>query len=133
MKKTIEVIKEDGRDLCLVPLGREGRKGTAKIWKDDLEFLFRLGLSPSWGTVLGAYVTAAARLAHGQHVMVARVLMDAGVGQSIRYLDGDRSNLRRENIQVVTGSGIRRDRDYLRVQQNKNLLRTSVAFIEGTV
>ena len=69
----------------------------------------------------------------GAHVLVARVLLDAGVGQSGRYLDGDKSNLRSENLCLAVGSGTRRDRYYLRDCTTKHRLRTSMQLIERGV
>ena len=45
-----------------------------------------------------------------------RVLLDAGAGESVKYLDGNKLNLRRENLALKKGKlGLRRDREYLRL------------------
>ena len=47
--------------------------------------------------------------------MVARVIMDAGKGEGVRYQDSDKLNLRRDNLYLVADAkAIRRDRDFIR-------------------
>ena len=97
----------------MVPLGRKGANEVA-IWEDDYNFVRRLGLSGNWTKLLNNHVIATAPKASGNHVLVARVLLDAKAGQSVRYLDGNPLNLRRENLQLIErGGSIRRDRDFL--------------------
>ena len=97
----------------MVPLGRKGAIEAA-IWEDDYNFVRSLGLSGNWTKLLNKHVVATAPKASGNHVLVARVLLDAKAGQSIRYFDGNPLNLRRENLQLIARAGsIRRDRDFL--------------------
>lgn len=112
--RTIIHVDHDGRELALVPLGRWGTKGHAVIYADDLAMLEGLGLSLVWNrNSLSGTVFAPAPRASGGNVQVARVLLDLGEGHIVRYLNGDPTDLRRENLCVSDGNAIRRDRDFL--------------------
>jgi len=112
--RTITHVTHGGRELALVPLGRWASKGHAVIYTDDLTMLENLGLSLVWNrNSLSGTVFAPAAKASGGNVQVARVLLDLGEGQIVRYLNGDPTDLRRENLSVVDGNAVRRDRDFL--------------------
>ncbi len=116
MKRTNEVqFETEHRELALVPLDNEGRNH-AVMYKEDYVYLTELlGLSCTWRMHPNGYVMAPAYLAKGGSVTVARVLMDTGAGETIRYMDGDKLNLRRDNLYVIEGgNSTRRDRDCLR-------------------
>lgn len=114
--RPIETVQEGDRLIALVPLGRSDLK--AEMWRDDYDFLVKLGLSPNWSSyrnVTGNYVTASAVDTPSKHVLVARVLMDAGAGQVVRYADGNPLNLRRGNLRLVAnGKGKTRARDFVK-------------------
>ena len=111
--RKVELLTEEGRVIARVPLGPKSEV-FAEILHEDYLFLLKLGVSANWNKLPLGYVTAAAYKASGGHVMVARVLLDAGAGENVSYKDGNRLNLRRENLSLVkTGIGIRRDRDLL--------------------
>lgn len=115
---------EDG-DIVIVPLGRQGSKH-AFIDKADYDYLMKLGLSTAWHESAGGYVAAVAHRARGNLINVARVLLNAGIGQYVRYVDGDPRNLRRSNLKLLKGGwAIRRDRAYLtppeRQRKNRRL------------
>lgn len=114
----------EGGKLILVPLGRD-TKAYAMIERGDYAFLVRLGLSPNWNLSAKGYPTAGATRATGGRVSVARVLMDAGPGQTVRYRDSNPRNLRRENLELVKGGhALRRDREHLTpesIQRSKKL------------
>ena len=100
-------------ELVQVPLGRTG-SAFATLYKSDFEYLLSIGLSKSWNTYPNGIVTAPAYRAKGSQVTVARVLLDADIGENVQYVDGDRLNLRRENLRLVNGGwATRRDRDFL--------------------
>lgn len=100
--------------VVVVPLGPNGSKGSASIEADDLQFLLKLGLSPTWNLSPNGHVTASAHRAPGGRVTVSRVLLDAGAKQTVRPIDGNPANLTRSNLQLVEGgSAVRRDRDFL--------------------
>ncbi|WP_296201619.1 hypothetical protein [uncultured Hyphomicrobium sp.] len=115
--RPIEQVQEGGRLVAKVQLGRDPSL-KAEIYQDDLEFLEKLGLSLNWTALKmsGAiYVTANAKNTAGGKVLVARVLLDAGPGQMIRYADKNPLNLRRENLRIVTSAkAIQRARDSIR-------------------
>jgi hypothetical protein len=105
--RPIEVADEGGRALARVPLGRNNKyepQRYVEIWKDDFDFLVKLGLSPNWACYRvkdNRYVTAATRNIERSRALVARVLLDANAGEIIRYVDGNTLNLRRENLRLV--------------------------------
>jgi hypothetical protein len=101
----------DGRAVVAVPLANEA--GTAIVDAGDYDRLEALGLSPSW-YLNGAdrsrcYVRAAINDGRGNNVAVARIIVDAGPGQIVRYRDGDTTNLRRDNLLVRRGQSKRTD------------------------
>lgn len=101
--RPITTVQEGTREVARVPLGRNASLH-AEIYRDDFDFLVKLGLSPNWSSyknVTGNYVTASAVDTPSKHVLVARVLMDAGAGQVVRYADGNPLNMRRENLRLV--------------------------------
>lgn len=108
---------EDGGGLraALVPLGRASSKGVAIIEEEDLALLQELGLSLAWNrNPTTGVVVAPAGAASGNRVQVARVLLDLGPGENVRYLSGDPTDLRRSNLEVnPEGWAIRRDRDFI--------------------
>lgn len=100
--------------VIAIPLGPNGSKGVAHIERDDWMFLLKLGLSPNWYLSPSGHPTVAAHRAKGGRVTVSRVLLDAGPRQTVRFVDGNPRNLRRENLQLCdNGSATRRDRDFL--------------------
>jgi len=107
------LVGDEIDNIALVPVDCRGEQ-FATINKDDLEYLLKLGLSPTWNVLRGGYVYAVAHRATGGHVSVARVLLDAGPGQHVIYLDGNKLNLRRSNLCLSNqGWSTRRDRDFL--------------------
>lgn len=99
-------------NLYLVPLGRKA-KTAAIIYCEDYELLMSLGLSPHWNDARNGYVSAPCTKSPTKIVNVARVIMDAGPDQNVTFLDGKKHNLRRENLELVSGWAETRDRDYL--------------------
>lgn len=104
--RPIEIVDVGGRLLARVPLGRHNKYAPQRyveIWKDDYDFLVKLGLSPNWAgyrTKSGFYVSAAAHNATNR-VLIARVLLDASQGERVAYIDGNSLNLRRENLRLT--------------------------------
>ena len=104
--------------IVRVPLGRSHDK-FAEIEQEDFDFLIKLGVSPNWNRLAPRdYVTASAKAASGSHIQIARVLLNAGPGEGIKYGDGNPLNLRRENLKVAENKGcIRRDRDFVKSER----------------
>lgn len=100
----------DGAPIAVIPLANGG---TAKMLAADWQKWSRLGLPTRWTlnpTGHGrAYVRAARTRASGCLITPARVLLDAGRAQIVRYRDGDTSNLRRDNLYLASGPAKRRD------------------------
>lgn len=122
------IVDENGKEVLLISVGRAVKK-VAYIYKDDFDFLMRLGITDSWTVVADCYVvcngrrhtkTPAVHLKKGEcsgagrKLIVARLLKDCGVGQAIRYKDKNPLNLRRDNLTIVADKrGMRRDRDFI--------------------
>jgi len=117
LRRNVETVIENERELVRSSLNGNGNK-IVEIWKDDYDFLInKLKLNPNWVTsnaeknnVLAFSITKSNR------VSVARCLLDADVGQIVRYKDGNPLNLRRENLLLMDGdkrAGKRRDRNFI--------------------
>jgi hypothetical protein len=105
-----QTLDTDGQPIVVIPLASGG---TAKIlqadwqnWIDDGRSTY-LTLNDN-GTGC-AYVRCPHPTASGSLVTVARVLMGARRGQNVKYRDGDRTNLRRDNLYLVGGPAKRHD------------------------
>jgi hypothetical protein len=112
----IKIATDENRNkIALIPLNR-GKWGYAIINFEDLQFLQELGLSFCWSKLPRVgYITAPAFYAPGFRLSPARVLMDAGPRQVVRYRNGDVTDLRKANLFVEEGgSAKRRDREHLR-------------------
>lgn len=123
------IVHDDG--LAYVSLGTRGEKGVAVIAEADLAMLESLGLSLRWNRHprTGA-VFAPAGKASGSNVLVARVLLDAGKGENVRFKNGDPTDLRRDNLILdKTGYATRRDRDYLTPAQDRRAWGPSVEHV----
>lgn len=123
MQKTIKFETDSiGQSIAILPLGPEGNKGNAILCRDDLLFLHSLGLSIKWNRLSKiGYVTAPCAFVRGGHLLPARVLLNAGPRQTVRYKDGDPTNLRRSNLSLEEGGWAkRRDRDYLRPERRRS-------------
>lgn len=114
--KRIETsLDENNRPIVRVPLGKNGSKGYATLYLQDFERLMELGLSTAWNLVGKGYVTATCSTAPGNSVQVARVLLDAGAYEQVRYCNGDKTDLRTNNIlKFFTGAAKRRDAEYVK-------------------
>ncbi len=112
--RPIELKKEDGRLLALVPLGRSSNV-FAELWIEDWDFLIKLGTPGNW-TLMGhnRHVGVSSHRASGNKLSVARILKNAGPGETVQFADGNPHNLRNENLRLVkAGWACRRDRDLL--------------------
>lgn len=99
-----------GIELVSLKLGNVDQE--AVLLRSDFEALQKIGLSYSWSLTDTGYVIASERNAKGRQVTVSRCILGAGPGQTVRFRDGDKLNLRRENLVLIEGgSALRRDRD----------------------
>lgn len=113
LRRNVETVIENGRELCRVCI----KDKTAELWKDDYDFLVNeLRVNPNWVVAHGRKNVLALAITNSK-VSVARCLLDADIGQIVRYKDGNCLNLRRENLLLLEGdkrAGKRRDRNFIR-------------------
>lgn len=89
----------DGRAIVLVPLAYSSER--VKLLPDDYDKLVLAGVSAEWtrrGTE-GRYVYCGSRR-EGDLAIVARLIVGAGPGGQVNYHDGNRLNLRKENLWI---------------------------------
>jgi hypothetical protein len=88
----IEARDRDGRAILLVPLANSSHE--ARILPEDYQALVAQGVSPHW--CLNGAVKVAAWPRNVQRV--ARLIMAPHGDVQVRHRDGDRLNLRRDNL-----------------------------------
>lgn len=97
-----------GQELAHVPLAKGEQRAT--LYAEDYRRLMEAGWSPCWAmTSTGGkfrYVLVWARNPKGnpRSLTVARLVAEVGKGQLVSYADGDRLNLRRDNLMVRKGT-----------------------------
>jgi hypothetical protein len=102
-------IDASGQRLAHVALSGTTERTT--LYADDLENLQAAGWSRHWSLASTGgrfrYVLAYARnpIDRVRSITVARLIAGAGKGQRVTYADGNRLNLRRDNLRIVTGGG----------------------------
>lgn len=99
-----------GQRCVRVPLAHSER--TALVYAEDFGSLMEAGLSFFWQLNFNkrdgqAYVKA--RLKGTQPHSIARLILGAGRKQEVRYRDGNRLNLRRDNLTIRKGGTARID------------------------
>src|SRR5258705_12006989 len=92
-------LDEDGKEIVRVKLGRFGEE-YATIERQDYYYLLSLGVSANWfRSVPMGYVHTSNIKAPGKQLSVARVLLDCGPQETIRYINPrNKSDLRRKNL-----------------------------------
>ena len=104
--------EEDEKAICYIKLGRTDK--TAKIYKEDYEELLKLGVSTSWHHGALGYISCYCKGIPGSRVNIARVLMDAGAQETVRFRDGDKCNLLKDNlVKMHDAKATRKAREYL--------------------
>lgn len=93
----------DGRTTVFVPL--RDHAGFAAIDAPDFDRLTACGLSADWFVARDAWGSAhvqapSSNARHYPVLRVARLVTGAAPHQRVRFLDGDRFNLRRANLRV---------------------------------
>ena len=101
-------IDHDGAKIVLVPLAGTGQK--AKLFPKDYEALIAQGLTTRWCLNHNGKDQHYVRCNLPQRVpgratlvCVARLIIGAAPGRQVRYRDGDRLNLRSDNIRLCKG------------------------------
>jgi len=98
-----------GQRLAHVAMANTGQRAT--LYADDLDRLLAAGFSAHWHWCKTnprfRYVLASARTPAGEQrsITIARLIAGAGKGQVVKYIDGDRANLRRDNLRIARGTG----------------------------
>lgn len=104
-----ETTDADGQQLVHVALANTDQRAT--LYAEDFQRWLAAGFPLFWSFVNTGgrfqYVLANVRSPSNsaRTVPVARWIADAGKGQRVSYADGDRLNLRRDNLVVVKGGG----------------------------
>jgi hypothetical protein len=91
---SISITHKD--NLVTVPLSNSNR--TVTLDAVDFESLMAKGISPRWK------LSQAGKVMVGNNHTVARLILDAGKGFRVRYLDNDPTNLRRTNLILANHS-----------------------------
>ena len=99
---------EGGKTITLVPLA--GSPEPARLFAEDFAAIKAAGVSDQWfldsdGKGL-AYVRARRRdpASNAHNIAVARLIMQPERGEKVCYLDGNRLNLRRDNLTLERGA-----------------------------
>jgi hypothetical protein len=96
----------DGLKLVDITL-RDGEVCTLE--QADFEELLKSGTPAAWKMFLNNVAVSLNK----KNVQIARLLLDPDTGRSIRYLDGNPLNLRKDNLIVTNGRSRFRDRKLL--------------------
>lgn len=110
----------DGRECARVPLAKPGQY--ASLWADDLRELEEAGVPLNWysnldGSKRYAHVKVAIT---GDNVRnVARLIVKAQPGERVHYRDGNRFNLRRDNLVKYKGGHAKTDAQGLLDRQSE--------------
>jgi hypothetical protein len=112
--RTIEIThiknSRDQKNVVLVPLTDSDKQAT--LYEDDFNSLVEIGVSPNWkyNPEIGGQVKV---YCANRMLSVARILLNAGKGAKVQFLNGDRTDLRRDNLVIAPGAGNFRDRDFV--------------------
>ncbi len=82
-------------------------------FKIDASDIDAIGPGPFFSNTNGADRLYVRTMTPANLATLARVLMNAGKGEIVRYRDGDPSNLRRNNMFISRGRSKRADRDLM--------------------
>lgn len=101
----IHTMDRDGRAIVLVPLANHAQP--ARLFAEDFDRLMEGGVGHLWTLNSNGqgnwYVRACSSTVFDNIVTVARLIADAGRGQCVRYADGNRLNLRADNLSIDRG------------------------------
>lgn len=105
----IQVSKdEEGRDIAIIPLAASSRP--IRMWLKDFKELLSLGVKPPYyyvqGNIYKRYTNT--------RIALARLILDAGKREQVRFLDGDVGNLTRTNLVREPGAGLYGARERLK-------------------
>ncbi len=93
---------EGDRQIAYVPLANN--RGTAELYAEDYHRIVEAGYSPDWHVTVGnghrAFVVTQYK---DVSIIAARLIAGAMPGTRVKYADGNRFNLRRENLLLTEG------------------------------
>lgn len=103
-RQPIRAFDPNGTPIVRIPLAK-GR-GVAVLFAEDFDQLTALGVSPRWclnadGKRSVSTVRVACAEATGGLLSIGQLIMDAPPGRAVRHVDGNRLNLRRDNLMLV--------------------------------
>jgi hypothetical protein len=108
---------KDGNQVASVFLGLY-QKQHCLMYYEDYEAIITLGVSPNWCCTQRGNVVAYNSI-DMRPLGIARILLDAGPGEAVRYRDGNPLNLRRENLYLAEDTKAKsRDRDRINPRQS---------------
>ena len=111
----IRALYQDGAAIVLVPLANWSVP--ARLLAAEFDRVIAAGFSTSWTLNHNGrgccYVRCAHRNATGRLVSVPRIVADAGSGEVVKYRDGNRLNLRRDNLELDAGRALGREAEFL--------------------
>ena len=105
-----EYFADDSGQPCVrIRLANTAQHAT--LYADDLDHLLQGGLSRNWALYSNGHGLGhvKAKVPGDSPRVVARLICGAGAGQQVAYRDGNRRNLRRENLTVTEGGTARVD------------------------
>lgn len=115
-KREIWQYVENDTDLVTcVPLNKEGAKGTALVDPADYDELMKRGVSGNWYRTSNGHVGVAVR---GKNELVARLLLNLGPKEVVRFVDENPLNLRRANLEVRQSTGAWKPRVCVRPERS---------------
>lgn len=99
---------EGGKTIILVPLA--GGHASAKLFPEDFEAITAAGYSDQWRLDSNGHGSAYVRArrkdpaSKAAAIAIARLIMRPERGEKVCYLDGNRLNLRRDNLTLERGA-----------------------------
>lgn len=127
-RSPIPATDTDGAAIVLVPLANTSR--VAKLLAEDFARLQARGITAQWAFNEAkpgyGYVRCGCPSAVRGLVTVACLIMEPPRGFNVRYRDGDRTNLRRENLYLTPGAARGREAAIMAEEMEKIVRMKSV-------
>ncbi len=104
-RKPVRTTDPDGTPVVLVPIKHSDLCATVN--EEDFDRMMEAGFSDQWWfeeTYPGCkYVRVTDPSLASNNLTISRLVVEAGARQIVKYRDGDRLNLRRENLYTLVG------------------------------
>jgi hypothetical protein len=88
------------RNVCWVPVGKDGRDGEALLYAESYRALMEHGCPSKWFLIGRSVCTSGIR---SKTLMIARLLTYADPGQKVIYVNDDPFDLRLQNLGLIPG------------------------------